>query len=388
MNKSVVGWSAGLLALGVPLVFLPAPGPWFAPLFFVAAWGLAIRRPAPAPLLERAPEVTTLLEPLPPSIEVRETLPAGHGEELQRFRASLEILEGLKDLVVKDTETAALRLTEGLFTLVENSKEVSSQIERSLVSISDGDTGLERTVFNLEEQVRVFEALESHFSEVKSRLGTDIDALTTAVKSINQFSGTLSDLADQTNVLAINASIEAARVGVHGKGFAVIANHVQSLAKHSKAISDKMATTIREVVSNVEASFERQTKRILDSEGLIRRSEHELRRWAQQVGPQVTAVQTMINESRQSSALVTEELNQVTVSLQFQDRTRQVLDHMAAVLKDSARRLTETSGLDESVSAEDRQLAFEAASRHFTVEEEWALGKGTRAAERKTVELF
>lgn len=394
MNNSVLGWSALLLAAGGLLWFLPVPGPWAAPVLVFSSWLMAVfggrrRKPAEAPA--PVPAAPPLPPPLAaaPLIEVREVVPPVLLDDIQRFRGTLELADALKTMVAADTEESVIRLTRALFTLVENSKNVSSSIERSLAFINDGDSGLGKTVANLDQQVRVFQALTAHFDHVKTGLTTDIEALTKAVGSINQFSGTLSDLADQTNVLAINASIEAARVGVHGRGFAVIASHVQALAKSSKAISDKMAQTVREVVGSVGVSFARQTGRIEESEKLIRGAEGELRRWSEHAGPQVAEVQSMIGESRKLAQVVTQELGDVTVSLQFQDRTRQMLDHLTLILDDDGRRLSMAAGLPEGpVPQAAKDAAFEAASRYFTVREEWSLGPVRTGAGSKPVELF
>lgn len=394
MNKTVLGWSAGLMFLAIPAFLLPAPWSWLSLVSAAAGWlVLAFRPRGGDPPDTPGAAVVTPLHPQPEAVrlEVREVLPSAVRDELDRFRTSQEVLQGLKALVVSDTEAAVLRLTEALFTLVRNSKEVSAQIEKSLAFITDGDTGLARTSANLEGQVRVFEALASHFTQLKEGLTTDIGALSHAVGSINEFSETLSDLADQTNVLAINASIEAARVGIHGRGFAVIATQVQNLAKNSKEISEKMARTVREVVGSVEASFGRQTQRIRDADQLIVRSEVELRRWADHVAPQLSEVETLISDSRRLAQIVTAELNDVTVSLQFQDRTRQVLDHLSEVLEETSSKVVASAGLAAHPVAEPlRTEAFEAAARHFTVREEWALipVKAPTRSVAKTVELF
>jgi len=394
MNKIVLGGSATLAVLGMASEFLPFPGPWMMPVLVAAAWLWVVLggRVVPVAVPVSLTSSDAVVPKAEPPREPREVIPPGLVEDLHRYKASREVLGGLKDLVVSDTEAAVVRLTEALFTLVGNSKEVSSHIEKSLAFLTDGDGGLGSTLGNLEGQVRVFESLADRFFQLREALASDIGALTAAVGSINQFSETLADLADQTNVLAINASIEAARVGVHGRGFAVIATHVQALARNSKEISDKMARTVREVVGSVESSFGRQIQHIQESEKVILGSKKELRVWADHVAPQLSEVETMIGQSRQLATVVTEKLGEMTVSLQFQDRTRQILDHMGEVLGEASERLEASAGMQNAhVPPTLRTQAFEAASRRFTVKEEWALVSGSDRlvpTSTKTVELF
>lgn len=389
-DKRVVVWSAGLVVTGFLGLVFPFPGPLVTVVLAAAGWLLLVTKglvpPAPP---AAAPELPVEIVQRPP--EVREVVPPSLVDELERFRARVEVIVHLKGLVVTDTEAAVLRLTNALFTLVANSKDVSSHIERSLAFLTDGDSGLKKTVNNLEEQVAVFETLATHFKEVKESLSNDIGSLTQTVGNINQFSETLSDLADQTNVLAINASIEAARVGLHGRGFAVIATQVQALARNSKEISEKMARTVQEVVANVESSFGRQVNRIHEADQLIVRSEQELRRWADHVGPQMAEIGAMVEDSRRLAQVVTGELNDVTVSLQFQDRTRQVLDHLERVVAQANDALAGVTGLgDHPVPGALRDEAFQAAAQHFTVKEEWAAVPTLRPSPSgaKSVEVF
>ncbi len=390
MNKTLAG-SSVLAVAGMLSALLPFPGLVLMPVLVTAGWiwlavAKTVRTPE-APLDSADP--ITVAEPVPvdTSQDQPAPIPEPLVESLYRHRSLLEVVQGLKRLAVSDTERSVLRLTEALFTLVGNSKEVSAQIEKSLGFVSGG-AGLGQTLAHLEDQVRVFGTLAEHFGQLKEGLATDIDSLGRAVGSINRFSETLSDLADQTNVLAINASIEAARVGIHGRGFAVIASQVQGLAKNSKDISETMARTIREVVASVEESFERQTQRIQESQGLITNSESQLRQWAGQAAPQLAEVATMVSSSRQLASVVTQQLNDVTVSLQFQDRTKQILDHLAAVLDESAARVFASVELG-ACPAMIRDEALRSASRHFTVKEEWTLlPEGPRRGDDKAVELF
>ena len=312
-------------------------------------------------------------------------------DPLQEQQVSLDLAGRLSNLVAKDTEEAVVALTESLFSLLESSRQVSLHIEESLDSLTKGEAGLGNTAKNLESHWLSFRNLGENFAALQQALSADIQVLSQTVSAIDEFSDNISDLADQTNVLAINASIEAARVGLHGKGFAVIANQVQSLAKSSKQIAEKMATTVSDVVRTVEASFDRQTQRIQGSQALIRRSETDLRTWSSLVEPQVLKVGQMIEQSRSVASLVTQELNRVTVSLQFQDRIRQILEHLRILTETAGKQIESFTEVSLSeVPGPLQERARREAQALFTVDQEWALlGSGSAKKDGpKMVELF
>jgi len=71
-------------------------------------------------------------------------------------------------------------------------------------------------------------------------------------KKIEEISKTISEIADKTNLLSLNAAIESARAGEHGKGFAVVADEISKLATMSIDSSKEIAAIIRNTVSNIE----------------------------------------------------------------------------------------------------------------------------------------
>src|SRR5205823_8146844 len=72
--------------------------------------------------------------------------------------------------------------------------------------------------------------------------------LSEQTQSIGQIIATVDDLAQQSNLLAVNASIEAAKAGDQGKGFAVVAQEVKSLAEQSK----QATTQVRSILSDIQ----------------------------------------------------------------------------------------------------------------------------------------
>ncbi len=98
-------------------------------------------------------------------------------------------------------------------------------------------------------------AVEDGSSRMKQLLEA-MSEISDASGKIQNIIGTIEDIAFQTNILALNASIEAARAGTAGKGFAVVAEEVRSLAGKSAEASDKTAALIEQSVSAVNRGME------------------------------------------------------------------------------------------------------------------------------------
>ena len=151
---------------------------------------------------------------------------------------------------VGDISKSAVSQAESVETSATNTNEMGDNIDEINVSVEDLSNA---TTQMLSAAKRTVEALDSLMEQNKTVMASmlDIDAqikaTNNAVKKIADASHSITEISSQTNLLSLNASIEAARAGDYGKGFGVVANEIGLLAQQSNTA----AVTINEIVSDL-----------------------------------------------------------------------------------------------------------------------------------------
>ena len=260
--------------------------------------------------------------------------------------------------------SAAGQLEEGAAVLSSASTQLSAQIEQSdrgaaesATRLSEAATAMNEMNATVQEVARNAGSASSASAETKEKAEAGAQVVEKAVRSIedvHQMSLTLkgdmaqlnehardisrimaviSDIADQTNLLALNAAIEAARAGEAGRGFAVVADEVRKLAEKTMASTNDVGnaiTAIQESTAKSMTGVDNAVERIGEANELASRSGAALEEIVATVvatGDQVNAIATASEEQSAAS----EEINQSIV--QVNDMSRQTAGAMAEASK-------------------------------------------------------
>jgi methyl-accepting chemotaxis protein len=167
-------------------------------------------------------------------------------------------------------DSSSTQVSAGANALATGSTEQASSVEELSSTMADMSmkirTNAEKSMNASELSARAGQAVEKS-NEKMTEMSSAMADITTKAEEINKIIQTIDDIAFQTNILALNASIEAARAGTAGKGFAVVAAEVGNLANKSAQAARSTAALIQDTVEAVQKGGEltRETAESLQS---------------------------------------------------------------------------------------------------------------------------
>lgn len=243
------------------------------------------------------------------------------------------------------TEEAITQMSSRFTSLVTrlNSALDAATLSNSSVPAADGsESTLLDNVF-MNSRTELSNVITNHADALVNRkasfdqlssLAGDTDVLKSMAEGVEK-------IASQTNLLALNAAIEAARAGEVGRGFAVVADEVRSLSIQSGETGREITQTINNFTVSVEETM-RQATSAMEQDLLL---EEEGTKTITTVLESLEWMTKGMSESsgilKDESLQIVQEVNEVIMSLQFQDRTSQILIHVTEGLSELPRVINE-----------------------------------------------
>jgi methyl-accepting chemotaxis protein len=221
---------------------------------------------------------------------------------------------------INDLSTHFAQINSQLSEAIQTSQETSGDM--------NGEQGLTQIIIRADKELnQIIDSLNDAMSG-RDELLVEINKLTIIAEELSKMGNEVAGIASQTNLLALNAAIEAARAGEAGRGFAVVADEVRTLSTRSGETGSRITATIEQVNATLQNTLEK-TQEFTDRDALlINAAEATIKQVVDEYSESGKSIVNSANQLEAESQSVKGAIDDVLVSLQFQDRVSQILCHV------------------------------------------------------------
>jgi methyl-accepting chemotaxis protein len=207
--------------------------------------------------------------------------------------------------------TAMDQMTSTVVEVSDNSNRAAETARESAAMANQGGTIVENTLKTM-----------TVISEAVSSTGKRVDELGKRSNEIGRIAAVIDEIADQTNLLALNAAIEAARAGEQGRGFAVVADEVRKLAERTTTATKEIARMIEAIQAETHSAvvaMEAGTRQVKEGVSATNQAGDALKqiiRKSEEVGDMITTIATASTEQSSATEEVKHSMEQISKLLE------------------------------------------------------------------------
>jgi methyl-accepting chemotaxis protein len=278
-------------------------------------------------------------------------------EEKVHVRLGCEDMERVKDLLRHAIDELVRRFGD-MNAHIQAQRDMALSIVSAMSSHEQGANGVSFSEFVLNTSTTMEAFVDNTVNTSKIAMGL-VETMETIDHEVNSIIGILSEIesiAKQTNLLALNAAIEAARAGEAGRGFAVVADEVRALSQRTNHFSQQ----IRGHMDGVHGSLIKAHKSIYSVASMDMNFALQSKQQVQSTMTRIGEINQGMSQSAQrideSAEKISVEVNAAVTALQFQDMSNQLIEHaqkrieiVTQMIEDIAGRIGQSGQLNDAL---------------------------------------
>ena len=277
------------------------------------------------------------------------------------------ILTAQLENITKQTEAAALGIGNDIQDIYSAAEHHGKDImELANTYSGEGDRNNNEILAGIDNLAKAIEAFDSR-TLYNQKLEIAVKNLVGSSENVRSLVKEIDDIAEQTNMLAINAAIEAAHAGQAGASFAVVAQEVRKLSGQS-------AQTGKNIFALAKAIEQDLTLLRQNLANAVKNDQEEIKRGREVVVSIRARINTNMNQTserlvmiQQDDQAIRNKVSKAMVSLQFQDFTRQEVEHVIEPLQEMQ---NQTKNVLINYESFTHQMATQSLTNHYTIEVE------------------